>query len=236
MNSVVIVAGGRGERMESPIPKQFMHLSDQPVLMLAMKAFIAFDPDIRIVLVLPANQFDYWDELCDENEFSFKHERIAGGKNRFESVKKGLSCLTNEGLIAIHDGVRPLVTPEFIKSVYQGASIYGNAVPAQKLSESVRLIDDNGNHIIDRDSLRFIQTPQVFKADQIKNAYNRDYEECFTDDASVLEAAGQIIHLCEGQPGNIKITTIEDIIYARAIITYEILKPWTSEYGDRATK
>ena len=210
-NTVIIVAGGLGVRMKSDIPKQFLLLKGMPVLMHTMKAFVKFDPDIRIILVLPTDQFTYWDELCEVHCFKEKHERIAGGKTRFDSVKYGLTLAPDTGLIGVHDGVRPFIQAAVIQRIYKMAEEKGNAIPAIAPTESVRLETNVGNNMLDRNRVRLIQTPQVFQAQQLKEAYNTLYQDIFTDDASVLEAAGHNIHLVEGQVGNIKITVKEDL-------------------------
>jgi len=210
-NTVIIVAGGRGIRMQSDIPKQFLLLDGMPVLMRTMDAFVQFDPDIRMILVLPKDQFSYWDELCAEHSFSLNYQKIAGGPRRFDSVKNGLSLAPDQGLIGIHDGVRPFIHPDTIRRIYQEAQKFGNATPAIPPTESVRIESKESNHIIDRDTIRLIQTPQVFEAKTLKEAYNQQYQNTFTDDASVIEAAGHKIHLTKGQTNNIKITTKEDL-------------------------
>lgn len=196
--------------MKSDIPKQFLLLDGKPVLMQTMDAFVEFDSDIRMILVLPEDQFSYWDELCAEHSFSLNHQKIAGGPTRFESVKNGLAIAPDHGLIGVHDGVRPFIHPDTIRRIYQEAKIYGNAIPAIPPAESVRIETKDGTHIVDRNTVRLIQTPQVFQAKDLKEAYNQQYQNTFTDDASVIEAAGHKIHLIKGQAGNLKITTKED--------------------------
>jgi len=210
-NCVIIVAGGKGTRMKADIPKQFMLLSGKPVLMRTVEAFVGFDPDIRIILVLPEDQFSYWDDLCTEHSFSLKHLKVAGGLTRFDSVKNGLAIASDQGLIGVHDGVRPFIHPDTIRRIYQEAKNSGNAIPAIPPAESVRIETKASNHIVDRSTVRLIQTPQVFQAKDLKKAYNQQYQNTFTDDASVLEAAGYKINLVEGQTGNLKITTKEDL-------------------------
>ncbi len=212
MNTIIIVAGGKGLRMKSEIPKQFLELNGKPVLMHTIKAFIDFDPEINIVLVLPEEQFSYWESLCRGHDFHPKYSRVAGGSTRFESVKNGLAIAPDTGLIGVHDGVRPFIRRETIERIFQAAAQKGNAIPAIAPSESIRIETDHENHVVDRATVRLIQTPQVFDAQLLKEAYNTSYRDGFTDDASVFEQAGHKIHLVEGQSGNIKITTPDDLI------------------------
>ena len=209
-NTVIIVAGGRGLRMESDIPKQFLELNGKPVLMHTIEAFIKFDADITMILVLPEDQFSYWAQLCQKHDFKIQHLKVKGGSTRFESVKNGLSQAPDKGLIGVHDGVRPFIRPETIERIYSEASQHGNAIPAIAPAESIRIEAKDGNQIVDRSTVRLIQTPQVFEATKLKEAYKIEYSNTFTDDASVYEANNQKIHLVEGQPGNIKITTPSD--------------------------
>lgn len=209
--TTIIVAGGKGLRMKSDIPKQFLPYKGFPVLMHTINKFVKFDPAIQIIIVLPEDQIQYWEELCEIHCFTIEHQKIAGGKTRFESVKNGLSLAPDEGLIGIHDGVRPFILPDVIKRIFDAAEDKGNATPAITPAESVRYQSAEGNEILNRDDVRLIQTPQVFKADLLKTAYMQDYQLSFTDDASVFEAAGHKINIVEGQKGNIKITVAGDL-------------------------
>lgn len=208
--TIIIVAGGKGLRMESEIPKQFLELNGKPVLMHTIEAFFLFDEEIKLILVLPKGQFSFWDELCQKHHFTIPHQKVAGGSTRFESVKNGLEQAPDTGLIGVHDGVRPFIRPETITRIYNEAAKHGNAIPVIAPSESIRIVTENSNQIIDRASVRLIQTPQVFEAKALKEAYKIQYKESFTDDASVFEGNNKI-HLVEGQQGNIKITTPEDL-------------------------
>ncbi len=211
---VIIVAGGSGSRMKSSLPKQFIQLAGQPILMRTISVFQHFNPEMRIIVVLPQNQITFWKGLCQKHTFSNFHEVVAGGETRFHSVKNGLSVISGDGLVAIHDGVRPLVSNETINRCFKMASIYGNSIPCISVYESVRCVKGVTNEIIDREKLRLIQTPQVFSCSQIKEAYNQLYEANFTDDASVLERMGYPIHLTEGNRENIKITDPFDLYLA----------------------
>ena len=197
--SVIIVAGGSGKRMNSDIPKQFMLLRNKPVLFYSIEFFYQFDPEIEIILVLPENQISQWKELCKEYSFSIKHKLIIGGDERFHSVKNGLTALNNDGFVAIHDGVRPLINKNIIQRCFNLAEEKGNAVPVLSVNESFQIINENGNSTFDRSVLRLVQTPQVFRVQDIKKAYDNEFHPGFTDDANVLEKMGHKINLCEGE-------------------------------------
>jgi 2-C-methyl-D-erythritol 4-phosphate cytidylyltransferase len=214
---VLIVAGGTGTRMGTDIPKQFLELAGKPLLMHSIERFHAFDKAIKIITVLPDNQFGFWEELQKKYSFSISHTLVAGGPTRFLSVKNGLKEVEEKGMVAIHDGVRPLVTTDTIKRCFADAEKFGNAIPVIRPSDSLRMITEQGNMPVSRQYLRIIQTPQVFDAKLIKKAYLQDYSPDFTDDATLLEKTGESIHLVEGNRENIKITNPEDLIIAEAL-------------------
>lgn len=214
----VIVAGGRGSRMQSELPKQFMLLLDLPVLMHTIERFVMAYEDIHFILVLPKDQVAFWKNLCAQMDFSIDHEITDGGETRFESVQKGLALCPGEGVVAIHDGVRPLVTPELIRRCFAQAEEHGSALPVIPLSQSVRKTENGTNHSVSRDGLVTVQTPQCFRLSELKPCYNLAYDPSFTDDASVFEAAGHKVHLVEGEATNLKITTPEDLKIAEAIL------------------
>lgn len=215
---VIITAGGSGVRMNTPRPKQFIPLLGKPVLMHTLEAFYRFDPDIHIILVLPLSQIPYWKQLCAEHHFSVPFQITEGGPERFHSVKNGLKLTANDGVVAIHDGVRPLVSGKTINEAFYFAEKFGNAIPVIPVTESVRRVENACNKPEDRNTLRLVQTPQCFMAVTIKKAYQVNYHESFTDDASVLEQTGERIFLCEGNRENIKITTPADILIAEALL------------------
>lgn len=204
--------------MGTAVPKQFLELHGQPVLMHTIRKFYDFDHKIKIILVLPLQQITYWKSLCDEYKFEIRHEMVSGGNSRFHSVINGLAKVTEPSIIGIHDGVRPFVSIETINNCYSAAIKYGNAVPVVPVNESVRIKEGNQNHSFDRNKLFLVQTPQVFHSDVISNSFNQDFRESFTDDASVAESAGYEIHLVQGNRENIKITTHTDMIVAEALI------------------
>lgn len=214
----LITAGGSGSRMQADIPKQFLEIAGKPVLMHTFHAFQRYAPDLEFILVLPESHFDFWEQLCRKHGFKTRHQLAASGPTRFHSVKSGLNYLSDDALVAIHDGVRPLVALETIERCFHFASRYGNAIPVVPANESMRLIDKSFSNSLPRDKVRIVQTPQCFQARLIKKAYNRNYSEEFTDDASVLEADGIRIFLVEGNPGNIKITSPIDLQVATTLL------------------
>ena len=209
--------------MNTEVPKQFLLLAGQPVLMHAIRVFHLFDPGMILFVVLPGNQFPYWKELCREHSFNIAHQLVAGGVTRFGSVKNALEQISGKGLVAIHDGVRPLVSSDTLKRTFDEAGKSGNAIPVIRMDESIRETGPGGNKQIMRENLRIVQTPQVFRKDLIKKAYDSAPHENFTDDATVLETSGETIHLVEGNPENIKITRPSDLRCAEAILGYSAL-------------
>lgn len=215
---VIIVAGGSGTRMKSDIPKQFLNLNGEPVLMRTIRVFYEHDPECRLILVLPGSQLEYWAALCSKNQFAIPHKVVSGGKTRFHSVRNGLAEVNDEGIVFIHDGVRPLVSPSTISRCYESALQNGNAIPVLPVTESLRKSEGTSNIAVDRSLFFSVQTPQTFQSGQILDAFRQEYDPAFTDDASVAEKAGYPIYLVEGNRENIKITTPEDLIVAEAFI------------------
>jgi 2-C-methyl-D-erythritol 4-phosphate cytidylyltransferase len=220
--TALIVAGGKGTRIKSVLPKQFVELNGKPVLLHTLEAFIRYSPSIRIVLVLPEDDFEIWRSICEKFEFNYPVTLQKGGETRFQSVKNGLQNIT-EGLVAIHDGVRPLVSEDIIGASFRLAAIHKCAIAAVRLKESIRMTDQDNTKAVDRSRFRLIQTPQTFDVSLIKKAYEQKEEISFTDDASVAERAGNIISLFEGSYENIKITTQEDLIVAKALMDAQAL-------------
>jgi len=216
--SVVIVAGGKGLRMGSDLPKQFLLLAGRPVLMHTIGAFYNYDSDMRIILVLPLSHQEYWKKLCSEYHFDIPYLVASGGDTRFHSVKNGLEYV-GEGLVAIQDGVRPFGSSEMISRCFETARLHQTAIPVINSTDSLREITGEGqSRIIDRSRIRLVQTPQVFHVDVLKRAYQCEYNNMFTDDASVVEAMGMEINLVEGEPENIKITTPLDLKIGELIL------------------
>ncbi|MDR1985029.1 MAG: 2-C-methyl-D-erythritol 4-phosphate cytidylyltransferase [Prevotellaceae bacterium] len=218
-NAVIIVAGGIGSRMQSSVPKQFLLIKNKPVLMHTIEKFIEFDNTLDIILTLPENQIQTWNKLCAEYNFNHKHTIVVGGITRFHSVRNALEKISdNCEIIAVHDGVRPLVRVETIKKCFELAAEKGNAIPIIQVNESIRRIFKNTNETINRDGVCIVQTPQIFRYDIIMKAYKQTYIPEFTDDASVVEKSGCSINYTEGYRENIKITFPADIDFADKFI------------------
>ncbi|MFM8914112.1 MAG: 2-C-methyl-D-erythritol 4-phosphate cytidylyltransferase [Flammeovirgaceae bacterium] len=219
--TALIVAGGKGTRIKSAIPKQFIELKGKPILLHTLDAFIRYSPNIRIVLVLPEDDFGVWENIRTKFKFEFPVQLQKGGESRFQSVRNGLQKVET-GLVAIHDGVRPLVSEDIIGASFRLAAIHKCAIAAVRLKESIRMTDQDNTKAVDRSRFRLIQTPQTFEVDLIKSAYEIKEDPSLTDDASVAERAGNIISLFEGSYENIKITTPEDLVVAEALMQSRI--------------
>lgn len=214
----IIVAGGIGLRMNTDVPKQFLLLKGKPVIMHTVSKFWNAGCS-QIILVLPKPQMTYWKKLCIVHDFNIEHTLVEGGEERFNSVKNGLAILQNEqGLVAIHDGVRPCLSEKLINACFEYAAEHGNAIAAVSLKDSIRKINENKNEVVNRNDFKLIQTPQVFNLNAIVDAYHNVKHQHFTDDASVFETAGHTINLVQGEYHNIKITTAEDLKIAEAFI------------------
>lgn len=214
----IIVAGGKGTRIKSTLPKQFITLCGKPVLFHTLEAFHRYSTRLQIVLVLPADDFQTWEDLVKKFHFHIPLTLQSGGDTRFQSVKRGLEKIGDEGLVAIHDGVRPLVSEDIIGASFRLAAVHGTAVAAVRLKESIRMTDQDTTRAMDRSKFRLIQTPQTFDVKLIKSAYAQREDPALTDDASVAERAGHSISLFEGSYENIKITTPEDLAVAEALL------------------
>ncbi len=214
----IIVGGGSGTRMQHNVPKQFLLLNKKPLLMHTISAFYHAKEKPHIIVVLNKTQHACWSALCAEYRFSIPHQVTAGGKQRFYSVKSGLMAVEEEGLVAVHDAVRPLVSPKLISLCFEKALINGNAIAGIKASDSVRLQKENRSTVLNRDEIFLIQTPQTFKCVQLRKAYQQHYQTSFTDDATVVQAAGFDIHLVDGERSNFKITFPEDLELAQFIL------------------
>ncbi len=215
---VLITAGGSGSRVMSDVPKQFLALGNLPVLMHVFNAFMRFSPDLHFVLALQESFHSEWRALCRKHHFRLQHTLVTGGPTRFHSVKNGLQHIPDNALVAVHDGVRPLLSPALIARVFYFAEKFGNAIPVIQSDESVRLTDKALNTPLPRDRIRLVQTPQCFRSTAIRKAYNKNYHESFTDDATVFETEGHRLFLVDGEKTNIKITTGSDLVVAAALL------------------
>jgi 2-C-methyl-D-erythritol 4-phosphate cytidylyltransferase len=215
----IIVAGGSGQRMLSAVPKQFLLLLGKPVLYHTISAFYQADPQTEIIVVLPRDQFDFWNSLISDLPI-IAHRLVEGGNSRFQSSGNAIQTIEDDGLVAIHDGVRPLIDPELITKGFQSAIENGNAVLAVASKDSVRILtaDNSRYEHLNRESIRLIQTPQIFALRDLNEAFKQAYSEEFTDDARVVESIGIKINLVEGSYKNIKITTPEDLLLAEVLM------------------
>lgn len=218
MEYALIVAGGKGLRMGGELPKQFLPIGGKPVLMRTIEAFYAYNPEIQIILVLPVSQQSYWQGLCREHHFAVPHRIADGGETRFHSVKNGLQLVEAPGLVGVHDGVRPFVSREVIARCYTLATEKKAVIPVTDVVETVRHLQGDTSRTVSRDEYKLVQTPQVFDAALLKQAYGQPYSPQFTDDASVVEAWGQPVYLTAGNRENIKITTPFDLKIAAALL------------------
>ncbi|OFX17798.1 MAG: 2-C-methyl-D-erythritol 4-phosphate cytidylyltransferase [Bacteroidetes bacterium GWA2_31_9] len=210
--SVIIVAGGIGNRMNSQLPKQFIEINKIPIIVHSINKFIKIYPEIEIVLVINPEFISTWEEIVKKHKFLFKYKLALGGTTRFESVKNGLEKITKGNIVAIHDSVRPCVSTETIKRCFDTAEKHGNAIPTIPVNDSVRILSNNESKNFDRNRLRLVQTPQIFQYEIITSAYLQDYSTYFTDDASFVENMGIKINLVDGNKENIKVTEKEDLI------------------------
>ena len=217
MDYIIIVAGGKGLRMGGDLPKQFMLLKGQPILMHTIMRFHEYDPGLKIILVLPKDQQDYWHELCKKYRFTIPHTIADGGETRFHSTLSGLSLIPNDtrGLVGVHDGVRPFPSVERIRECYNAAAGKGAVIPVIPVVDTLRHIS---GRTVDRSDYMAVQTPQVFTIDLLKKAFQQPYSPHFTDDASVVEAYGHTVSTVEGCRENIKITTPYDLKISEAIV------------------
>ena len=239
MDYIIIVAGGKGLRMGSDIPKQFLPIGGKPVLMRTLGRFRDYSDDLQIILVLPEAQQTYWHQLCEEYHFDVKYQIANGGQTRFHSVQNGLALIPDdaEGVVGVHDGVRPFPSVEVIRNCYETARTAKAVIPVIPVVETVRELTGTGTMssahnsgvpvpvssvTVPRDKYRLVQTPQTFDIQLLKAANRQPYNDGFTDDASVVESYGHQITLVDGNRENIKITTPYDIVVAEAIINSQL--------------
>ncbi|SEN37436.1 2-C-methyl-D-erythritol 4-phosphate cytidylyltransferase [Prevotella sp. ne3005] len=220
MDYIIIVAGGKGLRMGSDIPKQFLPIGGKPVLMRTLERFREYSADLQIILVLPEAQQAYWQELCGKYDFKVKYQLANGGQTRFHSVQNGLALVPDdaEGVVGVHDGVRPFPSIEVIKNCYETARTAKAVIPVIPVVETVRHLEGDSSVTVPRGDYRLVQTPQTFDIQLLKAANRQPYNDGFTDDASVVESYGHAITLVEGNRENIKITTPYDLKIAEVLI------------------
>lgn len=219
---IVIVAGGRGNRVGGVTPKQFQILGQRPLLAYTIAAFAQALPNAEIVVVLAEDRLEYWQNLSARFDVA-KHKCVVGGVERFHSVKCGITALSDDvDIIGVHDGARPFCSVELIRRCVDCAISSGSAIPVIKVSDSLREVGDCGaSKALDRAYIRAVQTPQMFDAITLRRAYNQPYESSFTDDASLVERMGERVWLCDGESRNFKVTTSEDMLLAQQIVDNE---------------
>lgn len=208
---VIIVAGGVGKRMNSPLPKQFIEINEKPIIFHTIEKFLAFDLSTQFIISLHKDYISLWKKLLITHSFSFKHQVVTGGEERFHSVKNALALVPNDAIVGIHDAVRPYVNQQTITNCFEGAKKHHAAIPVINVTDTIRLIENNTSKTLERVNLRAVQTPQYFNSNLIKESYNQSYRSKFTDDASVVEANGNEVFLVEGNVENIKITSRIDL-------------------------
>ncbi|MBO5548577.1 MAG: 2-C-methyl-D-erythritol 4-phosphate cytidylyltransferase [Prevotella sp.] len=220
MDYVIIVAGGKGLRMGSDIPKQFLPVGGKPVLMRTLERFREYSPTLKIILVLPKAQQDYWRQLCADYHFNVEYQLADGGETRFHSVQHGLALIPDEaeGVVGVHDGVRPFPSIDVIRRCYDTAREKKAVIPVIPVVETLRHLQGKSSITVPRDDYRLVQTPQCFDIQLLKAANRQSYNDGFTDDASVVESFGHAITLVEGNRENIKITTPYDLKIAKVLI------------------
>ena len=220
MDYIIIVAGVKGLRMGGDLPKQFMPLHGKPVLMHTIERFRAYSDELKIIIVLPHEQQDYWRQICQKHNFTVEHTVVDGGQTRFHSSQNGVAAVPDDatGVIGIHDGVRPFVSEETIARCFEAARQFGAALPVLPVTDTLRRVTDDGGYNVQRNDYRTVQTPQTFDAQLLKQAFKQPYSDNFTDDASVVEALGHKVTMVDGNRENIKLTTPFDLVVAEALI------------------
>ncbi|HRP52382.1 MAG TPA: 2-C-methyl-D-erythritol 4-phosphate cytidylyltransferase [Fluviicola sp.] len=216
MVSVIITAGGVGKRMGAPVPKQFLEFQGTPVLMHTISRLYSFCPEAQLIVTLPEHSIQSWSKLCQSHRFTIPHQIVVGGKERFHSIKNALEIAIGNPIV-IHDGVRPFVSHRVLENLLHDVKKHQAVIPVVSVKDSVRELRDIYSKPVNRNTLKLVQTPQVFERSVLINAYNQPFQPTFTDDASVVEKAGHFIHLIEGNEENIKITTPFDLLLAEQL-------------------
>jgi len=215
--AAIIVAGGSGSRMGGEVPKQFQLIGNKPVVLWSLAAFYNYDPKIHLILVIPQDHFSLWETLREEFKPAFNVTLVAGGEERYHSVQNGLKAITDEDIIAIHDGVRPFIDLVTITRCFDAAHKTGTAIPVIESVDSIRLLIPDGSRPLKRRDVKRVQTPQVFRREVIQKAYSQSFKDGFTDEATVCEMSGCKVTLVEGSKLNLKITTPEDMMLAEIV-------------------
>jgi 2-C-methyl-D-erythritol 4-phosphate cytidylyltransferase len=216
--TAIIVAGGTGQRMGTVVPKQFLEIEGKSILLHTIDQFVAAFSDINFVIVLPAGYIEEGQKIIASSGLTQQFQFVAGGDTRFQSVKNGLAHVGPEAIVFVHDAVRCLLTPALIQRCYQQAVEKGSAIPAVSSTDTIRVIEGKGHHVVDRESVMMIQTPQTFNAALLIKAFEQAYQPSFTDEANVLESAGTPVFLVDGEFENIKITRPLDLAIAAYIL------------------
>lgn len=216
-HSIIITAGGIGKRMGGDLPKQFLDLNGKPILLRTLELFYSYDPNAQLILTLPSDWKEYWNEILQKHTCAIPHQLVDGGQERYHSIKNALSICEGE-YIAVHDGVRPLVNQETLDRCFSAVVQYGQVIPVVPVKESLRQVFDDGSRAVNRGDFCLVQTPQCFKKKVIQKAYEIPFHLGITDDASLVEEAGFSIHLVEGNEENIKITTPYDFKIAHYLL------------------
>ncbi len=216
----IIVAGGVGNRMGSPLPKQFIEVCGMPIIMHTIKRFAAYNPSMKFIIVIHPDYLEFWEDLCENCDFCMEHEVVMGGEERFYSVKNGLDAISSKtGIVAIHDAVRPFVSVETLDRCFSTARAKGNAIPTLAVHDSMRKLNKAGSKVVNRSEYLIVQTPQCFEISELRKAYQQEYSPEFTDDATVYEALGEnILHFVDGNRDNLKITSPSDLNIACALL------------------
>lgn len=215
---VIIPAGGTGSRMGGDIPKQMQELDGIPVLARTVSLFLGLPFKVNVIISINRTIRDIWTDYCRKHDFLLKYVLVTGGMTRFHSVQKALKFLPDGAIVAVHDAVRPLMPPDKIVELFRTAEEYPAVIPVLPVSDSMRFMERSGSRVVDRDSFRLVQTPQIFHSEVLKKAYGAAFDPMFTDDASVVEKNGIPLHFCEGSRLNLKLTTPEDMLIASAIL------------------
>ena len=215
--STIIVAGGNGKRMGTAVPKQFLLLCGKPLLCRSIEPFRRFDPAMQLIVVIPQEQIEAWQALCVVHGFHLPHTVVPGGEERFHSVREGLKLVRHDGIVAVHDGVRPLVSAALVERCFAAAEEHGAAIPVLPLNSSIREMEGSSSRAVDRSKLRLVQTPQCFRVPLLREAFGQPYDQAFTDEATLVERTGAPVHILTGEDRNIKVTVPMDLQVAEAL-------------------